>query len=200
MAHLSEQYTIGEYLLVLEPHEALRNSIMDLKKQFAEGYDCPSAAFGQPHITLVKFQQYEILEARIVHRLKMITRARHSFIVELNDFGSFPAHTIYINVSTKVQIGELVKEIRQMQRLMKMNKEYKPHFMMEPHLSIARKLLPWQYEKGWLAYTNSHFNGRFQAGHVLLLRKRMGEMRYQQVQRFELMNVKSGVRQAVLFD
>ncbi|GAC1440995.1 MAG: hypothetical protein NVSMB63_08240 [Sediminibacterium sp.] len=200
MAHLSEQYTIGEYLLVLEPHEALRNSIMDLKKQFAEGYDCPSAAFGQPHITLVKFQQYEILEARIVHRLKMIIRARHSFIVELNDFGSFPAHTIYINVSTKVQIGELVKEIRQMQRLMKMNKEYKPHFMMEPHLSIARKLLPWQYEKGWLAYTNSHFNGRFQAGHVLLLRKRMGEMRYQQVQRFELMNVKSGVRQAVLFD
>ncbi len=192
-------YAMSDYLLVLEPHEALRTDIMDIKKKFAAGYECPAAAHGKPHITLVRFHQYDMLETRIVQRLKVITIAQASFMVELEDFGSFPAHTIYIQVKTKVQIVELVRSLRPVQRLMKMDKEHKPHFITEPHLTVARKLLPWQYEKGWLEYSNSHFAGKFMADHLLLLRKRLGENRYETVQRFGLMNVKGEVTQTTLF-
>ena len=44
---------------------------------------------------------------------------------------------------------------------MTLNKDNKPHFMNDPHLTVARKLLPWQYEKGWLDYSHRHFTGRF---------------------------------------
>lgn len=192
-------YAMSDYLLVLEPHEALRTDIMDIKKKFAAGYECPIAAHGKPHITLVRFHQYDMLETRIVQRLKAITLAQASFMVELEDFGSFPTHTIYIQVKTKVQIVELVRSFRPVQQLMKMDKEHKPHFITEPHLTVARKLLPWQYEKGWLEYSNSHFAGKFMADHLLLLRKRLGEKRYETVQRFGLMNVKREVTQTTLF-
>ena len=59
----------------------------------------------------------------------------------------------YINITSKILIQTLVKKIRtETQRLMKFDDDNKPHFIMEPHLTIGSKLLPWQYEKGWLEY------------------------------------------------
>lgn len=192
-------YATAEYLLVIEPHEALRNEISELKKYFAETYDCPAAAIGKPNITLARFQQFEMIEQRIVHRLQLIATAHNSFLVELHDFGSFPTHSIFINVTTKTQIVELVKALRPMQHLLKIDKERKPHFITEPYITIARKLLPWQYEKGWLELCNTHFSGKFIATHLLLLRKRDGEKRFEMIRRFELLNVKESITQGQLF-
>lgn len=192
-------YATAEYLLVIEPHEALRNEISELKKYFAETYDCPAAAIGKPNITLARFQQFEMIEQRIVHRLQLIATAHNSFMVELHDFGSFPTHSIFINVTTKTQIVELVKALRPMQHLLKIDKERKPHFITEPYITIARKLLPWQYEKGWLELSNTHFSGKFIATDLLLLRKRDGEKKFEMIRRFELLNVKESITQGQLF-
>ena len=192
-------YATAEYLLVIEPHEALRSEIIQVKKYFADTYDCPVAAMGKPNITLCRFQQYEMIEQRIMHRLQLIATAHASFIVELHDFGSFPTHSIYINVTTKTQIVELVKALRPMQHLLKIDKDRKPHFITEPFVTVARKLLPWQYEKGWLELSHTHFSGRFVADHVLLLRKREGEKRYEMIRKFTLLNVKVSSKQGELF-
>lgn len=60
---------------------------------------------------------------------------------------------------------------------------------MEPHISVARKLAPWQYEKGWLEYSHRHFTGRFIADGMLLLKRPVGEKNYQIVKRFEFQNL-----------
>jgi 2'-5' RNA ligase len=192
-------YATAEYLLVIESHEALRTEILQLKKYFAETYDCSAAAVGKPGITLARFQQFEMIEQKIVHRLQLIATAHNSFMVELHDFGSFPTHSIFINVTTKTQIVELVKALRPMQHLLKIDKERKPHFITEPYITIAAKLLPWQYEKGWLELSNTHFSGKFIAKHLLLLRKRDGEKRFEMIRRFELLNVKESITQGELF-
>lgn len=200
MIHPLSGLATSDYLLVLEPHEALRSTIMDVKQSFADKYECPAALYSKPHITLLRFMQFNMLEARIVHRLNTLITGSASFIVELEDFGSFPTHTIYINIKTKVQITELVKSLRPVQKLLKFDREHKPHFITEPHLTVARKLLPWQYEKGWLELSNSHFSGRFMAGHVLLLRRKTGERKYEVVKRFDLLNIKrEEPKQASLF-
>jgi 2'-5' RNA ligase len=191
-------YRLCEYLLVLNPHEELLNKIMDVKKEFATKFDAPSAQWAKPHITLVKFAQLQLMEERIVNRFKMIAMAMPAFKVELKDFGSFPSHTIYINVDTKVAIQMLVKSLKPAQSLLK-TKEQKPHFMEESHITIARKLLPWQYEKGWLEYSNRHFNGRFIAKNMLLLKKPEGIKSYQPVQKFEFMNMPVTTTQGKLF-
>lgn len=193
-------YRVYEYLLVLNPHEELRNKIKEVKDQFYNEYKAPNAKWGRPHITLVNFLQYEMMEERLVNRLKIIAMGYYPIKIELKDYGSFPSHTIYINVISKMPIQALVKEIRrQSQRLMKLNDDNKPHFITEPHLTIAGKLKPWQYEKGWLEYSNKHFTGRFIADGMLLLKRPVDEMKYQVVERFEFQNLPVATKQGELF-
>ena len=193
-------YRVYEYLLVLNPHEELRNRIIQVKKEFYDDYKASTAIGGKPHVTLVNFVQYEMMEERIINRLKAVAMGYPPFKVELKEFGSFPSHTIFINVTSKVPIQNLVKLIRtETQRLMKLNDENKPHFILEPHLTIARKLKPWQYEKGWLEYSNKSFTGRFIADAMLLLRRPVGEMKYQIANRFEFQNMPVTTKQGDLF-
>jgi len=193
-------YRVYEYLLVLNPHEELRNKIVDVKTAFYEKYKAETARWGKPHITLVNYLQCEMMEERIVNRLHQVAMGFPPIKVELKDYGSFPSHTIYINITSKIPVQSLVKQIRtETQRLMKLNDEHKPHFIMEPHLTVARRLEPWQYEKAWLEYSHKHFTGRFIADGMLLLKRLAGEMKYEIVQRFEFQNLPVTVRQGDLF-
>jgi 2'-5' RNA ligase len=193
-------YRVYEYLLVLDPHEELRSRITQIREEFFSAYKASTAKGGKPHVTLVNFLQYEMMEERLVNRLKTIAMGYYPIKVELKDYGSFPSHTIYINVTSKMPITNLVKEIRsQAQRLMKLNDDNKPHFITEPYLTIARKLLPWQYEKGWLEYSNKHLTGRFIADGMLLLKRPLEEKNYQIVERFQFQNLPVVTRQGNLF-
>jgi len=205
-------YRVYEYLIVLDPHEELCNRIIQLKKEFSEEYKTSTILGGKPHVTLVNFVQYELMEERLVNRLKTIAMGYYPIKIELKDYGSFPSHTIYINVSSKLPVQNLVKEIRaQAQRLMKLNDDNKPHFILEPYIPIARKLVPWQYEKSWLEYSKKHFTGRFIADGMLLLKRPAGEndlayrqpgshgMKYQVVERFQYQNLPVVTKQGDLF-
>lgn len=195
-------YRIIEYLLVLNPHEELRNKINQVKKDFQTEYfkDAVKGPFiGKPHITLVNFVQYEMFEERILNRLKAVSMGYHPFKVELKDYGSFPSHTIFINITTKEPIRNLVKEIKPFQQLLRLNPDNKPHFIDEPYLTIARRLVPWQYEKSWLEYSHKQFTGRFIADSMLLLKRKQGEKGYQIVQRLEFLNLPVTTRQGELF-
>jgi 2'-5' RNA ligase len=193
-------YTINEYLLVLSPHEALRNKIMQVKQHFADTYNTTTALHSRPHVTLVNFVQYQLTEERLVNRLKVIAMAHPPVKIELKDYGSFPSHTIYINITSKLPIQNLVKNIRtETQQLMKLNADNKPHFMMEPYITIARKLQPAQYEKGWLHYSHSDFTSRFIADAMLLLKRPVGTLKYEIAQRFEFQNLPVGTKQGDLF-
>ena len=140
------------------------------------------------------------MEERLLNRLKIVAMGQTAFKVELKDFGSFPTHSIYINVHSRPAVQGLVRDIRtSAQRLMKMNDENKPHFMNEPHINIASRLLPWQYEKGWLEYSQKHFTGRFIADGMTLMKKPAGESRFQVVQRFHFENMPVNIRQGELF-
>jgi 2'-5' RNA ligase len=193
-------YRVYEYLLVLSPHHELWQRILKVKNEFYETCKAGTAKWGKPHVAIVNFVQYEMMEERIINRLKIIGMSYPPFKVELKDFGSFPSHTIYVNVTSKMPIQNLIKEIRsETQRLLKMDEDHKPHFIMEPHIKIASKLLPWQYEKGWLEYSNKHFTGRFIADAMLLLKRPVGEKVYQIAQRFEFQNLPVTTRQGDLF-
>ena len=193
-------YKIYEYLLVLNPHEALREKIMQVKQYFFDTYKNSTAIYSKPHITLVNFVQYGMMEERLVNRLEVVAMRCSPIKVELKDYASFPSHTIYINITSKVPVQSLIKNIRaEAQRLMKLNNDNKPHFIMEPHLTIARKLQPHQYEKGWQEFSNLHFTGRFIADAMLLLRRPIGEQKYEIIKRFEFKNMPVSTVQGDLF-
>lgn len=193
-------YKINEYLLVLNPHEALRDKIMQVKRHFYETYDNATALYSKPHVILVNFVQYQMMEERLVNRLEIVAMGFPPVKIELKDYGSYPSHTIYINITSKVPIQRLVKNIRtEGQRLMKLNDDNKPHFIIEPNITIARKLLPWQYEKGWLEYSHLSFTGRFIADAMLLLKRPVDGMKYEIVRRFDFKNLPVSTVQGDLF-
>ena len=193
-------YRINEYLLVLSPPEDLWQKIMKIKEGFAEKYKNDIARFTKPHITLINWVSLELMEERMMQRLQTISMGFTPFKVELKDYGSFPTHTIIINVVSKVPIQSLVREMKQAQKLMTLDKDNKPHFIETPHLSICRKLKPWQYEEGWLEYSNRQFTGRFIADSMLLLKRTAGEkVKFQIAKRFEFQNLPVTTKQGNLF-
>jgi 2'-5' RNA ligase len=128
----------------------------------------------------------------------MVGMAIPPFKVDLKDFGSFPSHTIFINVAAKAAIKMLVKSIKAAQSLLKTGNE-KPYFIEEAYVPVARRLLPWQYEKAWIEYSNSHFKGGFIARNMLLLRRSEGMKSFQPVHKFEFMNLPVVTTQGQLF-
>ena len=200
-------YNYNEYLLILNPREDLVDKIMRVKKEFSEKYKTTVSLYSKPHITLVNFVQFEMTEERLINRLKIIASGYTPFKVDLKDYGSFPSHTIFISVESKQQVQNLGKELRPAQQLMTLNKDNKPHFINDPYLTVARKLLPWQYEKGWLDYSHRHFSGCFIADGMLLLKRPIkfqsdGHVltgKYQTVQQFEFMNLPVNSKQGELF-
>jgi len=183
-------YRIYEYMLILNPHEDLRDRIAQIRKEFNDEFMVEKGLGSAPNLGIVNFMQYAFKEESIIKRLKRIAMTYTPFKVELKDFGSFPTHTIYLNVISKLQVQDLVKEVRtQTQALMKLNNETKPHFFQEPHITVAMKLKPWQYEKGWLEYSNKQFTSRFIADAMLLLKRPEGEKSWQIAARLEFQNL-----------
>jgi 2'-5' RNA ligase len=193
-------YQSCEFLLVLNPHEELRNKISQVKQQFAETYQNKTALADKPYLLLAAFRQYVMMEERILNRLHTISMGFQPCKIEMKDYGSFPSHTIFINITSKIPVQNLVRTIRtEAQQLMKFDKEHTPHFILEPHISIGRKLQPWQFEKGWLEYKHKHFTGRFIADAMLLLKRHHRDSRYQIVRRFEFENLPVSTVQGTLF-
>ena len=191
-------YRYAEYLLVLNPHEDLRNRITAIRKDFAEAYQTAYPVTGKPHITLATFKVWEMMEEKIINRLKIAGMGTAPFKVVLKDYGSFPSHSIYINTTTKLPVQQLVKELRQAQRLMKCP-DQDPHFLSEPVITIARKLTPGQFENGWKDYAHRSFTASFIADAMLLLKRREGQKGYQIVERFQFMNLPVNTKQGALF-
>ena len=71
---------------------------------------------------------------------------------------------------------------------MKLNDINKPHFIMEPHLTIARKLKPGNMRKDGLI-TVKRPTGRFIADGMTLLRRPVFETKYQAARKFEFKNL-----------
>jgi 2'-5' RNA ligase len=192
-------YQTNEYLLIISPPEDLKEKIIKIKNDFAQKYKCEQAKKGLPHITLIKFLQLEMMEQKIIYRLKMIAMGLPSFKIEMKGFGSFPSHTVYINVPTKVPILNTIKALRDAQRLMKLDSENKPHFITEPYIAIARKLAPWQYEQSWETYSHIDFRGTMIATELTLLKKNAEGGFYKTAAKFELQNLPVFTTQGQLF-
>lgn len=193
-------YQVHEYLLVLQPHEELQAQIGRIKKEFADKYRAPQALHTKPHLALVNFFGYQMTEDRILNRIGLTAMGVVPFKIELSNFGSFPSHTIYATVTTKMAVQNLVKELKAAQTLMTLSKDHKPHFIEDPHFTICRKLKPWQYEQAWLEYSHRNFAARFVAGSLTLLKRLAAEKGFRAIGRFELQGLATGTKQGILFN
>jgi 2'-5' RNA ligase len=191
-------YRLNEYLLVITPNDDLRSRIGKVRSDFNEKYKPAMPLTGKAHMSLVRFVTWSMMEEKLVNRFQHIAMGVAPFRIELKDFGSFPTHSIYIQVATKVAVQRLVKELKIVQRLMKADPDHDPLFITEPFIPVGRKLLPWQYEQGWREYSQRHFSAHMIADGMLLLKRPLGDKHYQVVQRFDFQNMPVAITQGEL--
>lgn len=193
-------FQVNEYKIVLLPHEELARYIVEVRKSFNDVFKIEKPTTSHPQVVLALFKQIQAFEERILNRLRIVALGNPAFKVEMKDFGSYPSHTIFINVTTKTPISDLVKKIRHdTQKLMKLDADNKPHFLNDSHINLGMKLKPWQYEEAWKEYSHRHFTGRFIAKNMLLLRRKPGETGYKIIQSFDFENMPVDIKQGELF-
>ncbi len=198
---LKNEEQLHQYQIVITPHTALKEQITDIKKQFADTYKTDAGRWLPPAITLAHYRQSEITEPAIMSRLQQLCQQTAPFLVPLKNFGSFPTHTIFINVHGKIAVQQFNKNIRTLtQRLMTIDKFNKPHFIMEPYIVIGRKLEPWQYEQASNYYLHTPFTASFIAKNITVLKKAYNSGQYTVFKKIELHNI-TGIKpvQQVLF-
>lgn len=200
-------YKYNEYKIVLYPHDDLSQRIREIKGAFSEVINTIKIFESKQALTLVNFAQFDMMEERLINRLRTIATACRPIKVELNGFESLPSHSIFINVSSKQTIQNLSKELNAGRQLMTLNKVNKPHFLRDPHFLIAGKLLPWQYDKLWLHYDHQYFTSVFKVENFHLLKRPLGNPKknkektksFQFVNQFEFINQPALFKQGNLF-
>jgi 2'-5' RNA ligase len=186
----------AEYLLVLSPDEHLQERIGRLRQSVGEKTGIRIS--GKAHITLARWQAWDMMEERLLQHLHVLAMEQYPFRVQLEDFKGFPSHTLYLQVPTREPILRLVAGIKKNKRLMRSG-DSNPYFISEPHLSLARGLTPGQYEQAMQVFGPRHFNGAFVADAMLLLKRRAGGQAYQILARFAFEHLAVTARQATLF-
>lgn len=161
-------------------------------------FKLPFKSGGSSHLTLARFTQLHMNEDKLLNRFRTIAMGYYPFKVEIKGFGSYPTHSIFLNVSSKTPIENLVKELKTVQRLMKLG-DKEAQFLQNPNFLVARTLAPWQYEQGWKEYSRKSFTGRFIADSMLLLKRGAQQKTLQVVERFEFKNLPVIVKQGDLF-
>ena len=183
-------YRTNEYLLIVQPNESLEERIKHVRAEFDRQFSIEHKIPGRPNIGLVQFMQYEMYEARLRNKLKTVGLGYQPFKIELNGFGSYPSHSIFLQMVSRSGVQDLIKDIReQAGPLMRLNADNKPHFFKEPNINVGIRLKPWQYEKAWLEYSRKHFKGSFIADAMLLLKRREKGQPWQIVERYDFANL-----------
>lgn len=191
-------YRISEYILLLNTNESLKEKIMKIKNEIHLNYQSSLLRNRKPVIRLAKFFSWEMMEEKITNHLKIAGMSMPPFKISLKDYGSFPTHTLFINVTSKIALQMLMKEIKTARKLMR-SPENEPFFSNEFYIPLAIKLPPLTYDKIWNEYSHRQFTGSFIADNMLLLKKSKGEKNYQIAARFEFMNLPVSTKQGELF-
>ena len=196
--NVSTKQELNEYRVVLVPPPVFQEKVRRIKSDFSAKYRTAFSAHAAC-MSLVYFKQFNGNEDMVIRKLAANAAKQRPLRIEMNDFGSYPTHSIFIDTGSKKQVQKIVDIIRPLQHLMKTSKENKPHFITGPHINIAKKLLPWQYEQAWSEYEYLHFSGSFIAAEVSLLKKAPSENFYHTVGTFAFLGEPEKIVQPELF-
>lgn len=195
---VSPAYRKMEYLLVIDIPETLRHKIERAREDLVSAYAIRQPRTGRPHIGLVRFTAWQQMEGKIGTRVQEIVMGQSPFLVEFSDYGGYPMHSIFIQMRTKERVKGLIKALKQARSLMRLTGDA-PHFFEDPVIPLAARLEKNSYLDAMKEYATRHFNGRFVADSVLMLKREKKTERYQIASRFELKHLPVGIQQGALF-
>jgi 2'-5' RNA ligase len=180
---------IYEYLLIIPPSNAVSGKVTKIKIIFSEIHGCKNAAKLTPHLSVINFLQHESMEFRIIGCFEKFTQYINPFPIDLNGFGEFPNHTIYVNLSAAEPVINIVKDMRaKFRHILKISDSLKPKFITRPHLTIARGMTEEQHQTIWPIYKKEHFTDSFIASEMILIKREVEPTTLKPVSKFKVVH------------
>ncbi len=188
----------NEYMLVLDLPETLRHKIENARKGMVEKFKIDQPKTGRPHISLARFIVPQMLEEKTLYRMQVIAMGQSPFRIDLKNYAGYPMHSVCIPLENQQPVLQLIEKLKESRQLMKTGGT-DPYFLTDPTIPLLAKLDKKIYLEIMKEYEQRSFTGRFVADSILILKRRVGEKKYQIARRFEFQSLQVEARQGLLF-
>ncbi|MFT4024004.1 MAG: 2'-5' RNA ligase family protein [Flavihumibacter sp.] len=188
------------YLLVITPPPGDCKRIMQLKSQLAR--TCASGiALSRPHITVAQFFAGEKNEEMIIRAISNTAAAYKPFRIRLENYGSFPQHTVYIHVDAGAVLKNLSADLRYAvyHLLIRGIENRRPHFLTRAHLTIIRRMERGHWCSAVRICRRLSYRSAFTATGMYLLKWMPEKEAYRQIAQIPFSDRKPRPRQLPLF-
>ena len=161
------------YFIAIVPPSPIFDQALELKNHVKQQYRSKAALNSPPHITLhMPFEWKEKKEEELVSKLKLFSKSKETFELELKNFGCFAPRVIFINVIENEKLRNFQRELHGFCKieLNIFNAQYK-NMPFHPHLTLAfRDLKKPMFEKAWEEFEGKEFSAAFIADRFTLLK------------------------------
>ena len=159
------------YSIALLPPQWLANHIVDFKLNLARKFNFSESLKNFPLITLQQpFLQLPYREEILVDKLKSFAHKHHPIHVQINGFGAFSDHTVYLKMKNPNGIRQLQKQLIYFlkEQLYFSEDMLTQHYL--PHLKIATKDIKKDFKNIYADCKRKKFEADFNASAMHLLK------------------------------
>jgi 2'-5' RNA ligase len=193
---ITEQESLYDYLLVVNPGTHINNDVLAIKQMIAQELGLYNTRFSQANISLFRSVFPERFQDEFINLLDEIAGKQSGFTLYTSRFDHFQQQgdkrTLYINVANPKPIVELHKRILQLFDIG--TTPYKPH------ITIARGMNTREFDQVYDHFYNQVFVRSFQCKSFTLLRKPAAGGNYEVVKEFFFGDEESRAKEHTLFN
>lgn len=164
---------LNQYFIALIPPVPTYNEALGLKQYFKENYRSKASLNSPPHITLhMPFKWKEEKEQKLISALEKFIKTFDAFMVQLQNYSSFPPKVIFINVVKSEELEIFQKNLQRFckKELNLFNADYKEQ-PFHPHLTLAfRDLKKPNFQQAWNEFERKKYKAEFLAEKISLLK------------------------------
>lgn len=175
-----------EYHLLVQPGLDICAMIKAEKQYLYDQFPEYNTGTG-PEIVLGVFLAREAMEETLIRWIQRVCVRSASFMVSLNNYSSFPPHTIYLRVQDHHPFVELTKQLNIIDEYIRSGGSPGVRWHNRPYLNIGGRLTEAQYEKAIREYAPKTFNVSFLASELILVKRRSVAETGKLVNRFHLL-------------
>ncbi len=160
------------YFIAIIPPNDLINHIEIGKLALANKYNCKEALKLMPYLSLqIPFRQLPFREEVVISKLRRFAHKQHPIMVKINGYGSFPEHSVFLNVKNSGPIKLLQQNLTTyLKTELNFSDQMVGYNAYKPHITMATKDIRTKFRKIWNDYKSKKFDANFQANSMYLLK------------------------------
>lgn len=181
------QKGLEEYRLLVQPGLDICAMIGEEKQYFKENFPERARLLCTPEIIIGVFQATEVMEETLIRWMQRVCMQLKSFTVALNNYSSFPAHTIYLRVQDHEPFRQLKKQLKVIDEYLISSGVGGVYWFDRPYITMSDNLSSEQFEKAIVEYAPKTFNASFLASELMLVKRSTKKETCKLVNRFHLL-------------